>query len=71
MVGATGLDFVKSLHFLHASDIPMFSIGFITAFVVAMFVAVAFLKVLSKIGLSVFAYYRFALAILFTVFVIL
>ncbi|MCQ6280601.1 undecaprenyl-diphosphate phosphatase [Bacillus sp. EB600] len=71
MVGATGLDFIKSLHFLHSSDIPMFSIGFITAFVVAMLVAVAFLKVLSKIGLSVFAYYRFALAVLFTVFVIL
>jgi undecaprenyl-diphosphatase len=71
MVGATGLDFIKSLHFLHSSDIPMFSIGFITAFVVAMLVAVAFLKVLSKIGLSIFAYYRFALAVLFTVFVIL
>jgi undecaprenyl-diphosphatase len=71
MVGATGLDFIKSMHFLHASDFPIFAIGFVTAFVVAMFVAVAFLKVLGKIGLSVFAYYRFVIAILFTVFVIL
>ena len=71
MVGATGLDFIKSMHFLHASDFPMFAIGFVTAFVVAMFVAVIFLKILGKIGLSVFAYYRFAVAILFTIFVIL
>jgi undecaprenyl-diphosphatase len=71
MVGATGLDFIKSMHFLHASDFPLFAIGFVTAFIVAMFVAVSFLKILGKIGLSVFAYYRFAVAILFTVFVIL
>jgi undecaprenyl-diphosphatase len=71
MVGATGLDFIKSMHFLHASDFPLFAIGFVTAFIVAMLVAVAFLKVLGKIGLSVFAYYRFLIAILFTVFVIL
>ncbi|MDQ6595709.1 undecaprenyl-diphosphate phosphatase [Bacillus salipaludis] len=71
MVGATGLDLIKSLDFLHTSDIPMFAIGFITAFVVAMVVAVVFLKLIQKIGLTVFAYYRIALAILFTVFVIL
>ncbi|OIK15981.1 undecaprenyl-diphosphatase [Bacillus sp. MUM 116] len=71
MVGATGLDLIKSLDFLQTSDIPMFAIGFITAFVVAMVVAVVFLKLIQKIGLSVFAYYRIALAILFTVFVIL
>lgn len=71
MVGATGLDFVKSLHFLQASDFPLFAIGFVTAFVVAMFVAVLFLKILEKIGLNIFAYYRIALAALFYIFVIL
>ncbi|PLS04292.1 undecaprenyl-diphosphate phosphatase [Neobacillus cucumis] len=71
MVGATGLDFIKSMDFLHASDIPMFAIGFITAFVVAMVVAVIFLKLIQKIGLSIFAYYRIVLAVLFTIFVIL
>ncbi|WP_042463016.1 undecaprenyl-diphosphate phosphatase [Neobacillus dielmonensis] len=71
MVGATGLDFIKSLDFLHSSDIPMFSIGFVTAFVVAMLVAVGFLKLIEKIGLNLFAGYRIVLAILFTVFVIL
>ncbi|MFM1653536.1 undecaprenyl-diphosphate phosphatase [Brevibacillus sp. B_LB10_24] len=71
MVGATGLDFMKSLHFLDTSDIPMFAIGFITAFVVAMCVAVLFLKILGKIGLTVFAYYRIVLAAVFIVFVLL
>ncbi|MBS4175227.1 undecaprenyl-diphosphate phosphatase [Bacillus sp. FJAT-49736] len=71
MVGATGLDFIKSFHFLHTSDIPLFAIGFITAFVVAMLVVVLFLKILAKVGLSIFAYYRIALAALFFIFVIL
>ncbi|MGG3469565.1 undecaprenyl-diphosphate phosphatase [Neobacillus pocheonensis] len=71
MVGATGLDFIKSMHFLHASDFPLFAIGFFTAFAVAMFVAVLFLKILGKIGLNVFAYYRIVLAVLFYVIVIL
>lgn len=71
MVGSTGLDFVKSLPFLHTSDIPMFAIGFITALVVAMMVAVVFLRIISNFGLTLFAYYHITIAILFTVFVIL
>ena len=71
MVGATGLDFIKSIDFLHTSDIPMFSIGFITAFIVAMLVAIVFLKLIEKIGLTVFAYYRIVLSALFIIFVIL
>lgn len=71
MVGATGLDFVKSMHFLHAGDFPIFAIGFVTAFIVAIIVARTLLKIIGKVGLSVFAYYRFAVAVLFTLFVIL
>lgn len=71
MVGATGLDLIKSLDFLHTSDIPLFAIGFITAFVVAMLVAVGFLKIIGKIGLTVFAYYRVVLAALFFIYFIL
>lgn len=71
MVGATGLDFIKSFHFLHASDFPLFAIGFLTAFVTALFVVVIFLKWIGKASLTIFAYYRILLAILFTIFVIL
>jgi undecaprenyl-diphosphatase len=73
MVGATGLDFVSSLkdHLIHSSDFSLFAIGFVTAFVVAMLVAVIFLKLISKIGLTAFAYYRILLSVLFTIFVLL
>lgn len=68
MVGATGLDLLKSWKYLSADDIPMFAIGFITSFIVAMLAVVTFLKLLEKIGLKPFAYYRILLAIAFTLF---
>lgn len=36
----------------------MFAVGFITSFIVAMLAVVTFLKLLEKIGLKPFAYYR-------------
>ncbi|CAM3114432.1 undecaprenyl-diphosphate phosphatase [Sporolactobacillus spathodeae] len=66
MMGASGLDFVKSLHFLTLADLPMFIVGFLTAFVVAMFAIVFFLKLLRRFTLTPFAIYRFIIAILFT-----
>ncbi|PFW73396.1 UDP-diphosphatase, partial [Bacillus pseudomycoides] len=71
MVGATGLDLLKSWEYLSVDDIPMFAVGFITSFTVAMLAVVTFLKLLEKIGLKPFAYYRILLAILFTLFVLL
>ncbi len=71
MVGATGLDLLKSWNYLSVSDIPMFAVGFITSFIVAMLAVVTFLKWLEKLGLTPFAYYRILLAILFTIFVLL
>ncbi|WP_068773395.1 undecaprenyl-diphosphate phosphatase [Paenibacillus sp. FJAT-26967] len=71
MVGVTGLDLYKSRDLLTASDIPMFAVGFITSFAVAMLAVVTFLKLLEKWGLTPFAYYRIVLAILFTLFVLL
>ncbi len=71
MVGATGLDLLKSWKYLSVNDIPMFVVGFITSFIVAMLAVVTFLKLLEKIGLKPFAYYRILLAILFTFFVLL
>ncbi|MFT8317802.1 MAG: undecaprenyl-diphosphate phosphatase [Sporolactobacillus sp.] len=65
MIGASGLDFVKSLHFLTLSDLPMFAIGFLAAFVVAMFAIVFFLRLLRRFTLTPFAIYRFIIAVLF------
>ncbi|GAE95280.1 undecaprenyl-diphosphatase [Gracilibacillus boraciitolerans JCM 21714] len=71
MVGATGLDLLKNWNHLSVSDIPMFLVGFITSFVVAMLAVVTFLKWLEILGLTPFAYYRIVIAILFTIFVLL
>lgn len=71
MIGATSLDLLKSWNHLSVSDIPMFTVGFLTSFVVALFAVVTFLKWLERIGLAPFAYYRILLAFLFTIFVLL
>lgn len=68
MVAASGLDLLKSWDYLSISDLPMFLIGFVTAFAVAMLAIVSFLKLLSKVGLKPFAYYRFVLAIIFYIY---
>ncbi len=44
MLGATGLDLLKSWKYLSVDDIPMFAVGFITSFIVAMLAVVTFLK---------------------------
>ncbi len=43
MMGATGLDLYKSMGFLTWGDIPMFAVGFITAFMVALIAIKTFL----------------------------
>lgn len=62
MIGATGLDLIKSLDVLRPQDFGIFAIGFVTAFVVAMIAVVTFLKVLNRWKLIPFAIYRILLA---------
>lgn len=64
MIGAVGLDLVKSLSFLSPTDIPVFAVGFITAFVVAMLAVLTFLNLLKRYGLIPFALYRLVLVVL-------
>ncbi|UII54407.1 undecaprenyl-diphosphate phosphatase [Cytobacillus spongiae] len=70
MVAASGLDLVKSYERLSTNDIGFFLTGFVTAFIVALLAIVSFLKLLAKIKLTPFAYYRFVLAILVALFLI-
>jgi undecaprenyl-diphosphatase len=65
MAAASGIDLLKSREFLMMSDLPLFLIGLIAAFIVAMIAVVTFINMMKKIKLSWFAYYRFALAALF------
>ncbi|RUS43580.1 undecaprenyl-diphosphate phosphatase [Cohnella sp. AR92] len=65
MVVASGYEILDNLGNFHSSDIGFFVTGFLVSFVVAWIVIVTFLKVLQKVKLKYFAWYRFALAILF------
>ncbi|MBH5316469.1 undecaprenyl-diphosphate phosphatase [Paenibacillus sp. GSMTC-2017] len=65
MFGASAADLIDSRDFLSMSDVPLFLVGLITAFVVGMIAVVTFINLMKKLRLSYFAYYRFALAALF------
>ena len=62
MMGATVLDVYKSIGFLTMADLPMFAVGFITAFIVALIAIKTFLQVIKRISFIPFAIYRFAVA---------
>ncbi|MDY1039172.1 undecaprenyl-diphosphate phosphatase [Enterobacteriaceae bacterium RIT714] len=62
MMGATALDLYKSYHFLTAGDIPMFAVGFVTAFLVALVAIKTFLQLIKRISFIPFAIYRFIVA---------
>jgi undecaprenyl-diphosphatase len=70
MVLASGYDLLKSYKYLSSSDIGWFVVGFLTAFVVAWLAVVTFLKLLNKVKLTPFAYYRFIVAALFWLLVL-
>ena len=62
MMGATPLDLYKSIGFLTVGDIPMFAVGFITAFIVALIAIKTFLQLIKRISFIPFAIYRFIVA---------
>jgi undecaprenyl-diphosphatase len=67
MFGATAYDLYKSRDFLKTADIPLFLVGLVAAFAVAMIAIVTFLNLAKRLRLSWFAYYRCALAIVFLI----
>ncbi|NCH46069.1 undecaprenyl-diphosphate phosphatase [Cronobacter malonaticus] len=62
MMGATALDLYKSMSFLSMADLPMFAVGFVTAFVVALVAIKTFLHLIKRISFIPFAIYRFIVA---------
>ncbi|MDD2421100.1 MAG: undecaprenyl-diphosphate phosphatase [Heliobacteriaceae bacterium] len=70
MFAATGYDLLKSYQFLAAGDLPFFAVGFLVSFFVAWLAIVWFLRLLNKLGLAPFAWYRFALAALYWLFIL-
>jgi undecaprenyl-diphosphatase len=58
MFAATLFDLKSSWHTLSASDIPVFAVGFATAFVSALIVVKAFVGFVSRNSFAAFAWYR-------------
>lgn len=72
MTAATGYEVISNLDQFRSGNIDLGFLftGFIVSFLVAWIVVIAFLKVLQKVKLKYFAWYRFALAALFYLFII-
>jgi undecaprenyl-diphosphatase len=62
MIAASGYEMLSNYDKLSANDFGFFAIGFVVSFIVALVCVVTFLKYLTRIRLSYFAWYRFALA---------
>jgi len=65
MGGASLLDLIDNRAGLTGEDLPLFLIGLCASFVVGMLAVVTFVNMMKKLRLSWFAYYRFAVAIVF------
>jgi undecaprenyl-diphosphatase len=68
MFAASGLSILKSYHMFTADIAAYFAVGFIVSFIVALLAVVTFIKLVSSIKLTYFAYYRFVVAALFALF---
>lgn len=63
MVAATVYSLYKYRHILRMEDLPVFAIGFVTTFIVAMITVRALLKFIANHSYAVFAWYRIAFGI--------
>lgn len=71
MIGASGVYFLKNYEALSLDHLPFFATGFIVAFIVALLAVVSFIKFVQNMKLTYFAYYRFAVAIIFGLYMFL
>lgn len=70
MCAATGYELLKNFGTMTAEDIGFLAVGFIAAFVVALLAVVTFIKLVGKLKLTYFSYYRFALAAVVLVYMV-
>lgn len=68
MLGASGLSLLKNWQYFTLDALPFFTVGFVSAFFVALVVVKFFLKLIDKIKLVPFAIYRLVLAALIYIF---
>jgi undecaprenyl-diphosphatase len=68
MFAASGLALLKSYKMFTPDVIGYFIVGFVVSFIVALLAVVTFIKLVQKMDLTYFAYYRFILAALFAIY---
>lgn len=71
MLGATVLDMYDSREYLTTDALLLFAVGFVAAFIVAMIAVVTFLNLIKRLKLEWFALYRFVIAALFYLLVMM
>lgn len=62
MAAASGYDLLKNYKLLASGDVLFFAVGFVVSFLVALLAVSTFIKLVSRLKLTYFAYYRFVLA---------
>lgn len=60
----TGYEMLKSYENMTQDDLIFFAVGFVMSFVVALLAVATFIKLVGRLKLTVFSYYRFVLAII-------
>lgn len=68
MFAASGYSLLKSYKTFNSGDVGFFAVGFIVSFIVALLAVFTFIKLVQKMKLTYFAYYRFAVAIAFALY---
>lgn len=72
MTAAAGYEMLQSYQNFTSDDILFFVVGFVVSFLVALAAVATFIKLVGKLRLTVFSYYRFVLAaVVFLYFVVL
>jgi undecaprenyl-diphosphatase len=64
MFAATAYDLYKNWYLLHANDLPVFAVGFVTAFVSALIMVRGLLKFISNHDFRFFAWYRIVFGVI-------
>lgn len=68
MLAATVFDLYKNMNVLSAADVPVFAVGFVTAFIVALAVVRFMLVYIQRHDFTVFAFYRILVGIVVLVY---
>ncbi len=62
MTAACGYELLKSYSMMTMDDALFFAVGFVVSFVVALLAVSTFIKLVGRLKLTIFSYYRFVLA---------